>query len=95
LLLIAVACHRAFAPSPVGAADPLAAVPLAGGKRWHADDHVRDIPAKVQAAVQDGCERRLARTKALATQLQDLTDELLGGCSTDGAGARRTARPSG
>jgi hypothetical protein len=57
LLLIAVACHRAFAPSPVGAADPLAAVPLAGGKRWHADDHVRDIPAKVQAAVQDVCER--------------------------------------
>ena len=85
LLFVAVACHREVAASPGGAADPLAAVRLDGGKRWQADDHTRDSLAKMQAAVQAAAnDKSPAKTKALATQLQGLGHELIGGCTMTG-----------
>lgn len=85
LLFVAVGCFREPAASPGGAADPLAAVPLDSGKRWRADDHTRDMLAKMQAAVQAAAnDTSPARTKALATELQGLGDELIRGCRMTG-----------
>ena len=86
LLFVAAACHREAAASPGGAADPLAAVGLDGGKRWRADDHTREILAKMQAAVKAAAnDVSPARTTALAKQLQGLGDELIAGCKMTGS----------
>jgi hypothetical protein len=85
LLFVAVACSHEADASRGGAADPLAAVGLDGGKRWRADDHTREILAKMRAAVQAAAnDKSPASTKALATQMQGLGNELIGGCTMTG-----------